>query len=179
MIRHPVLAFASMLLVLASASRGHSTASDAKLRPADIDALTGPPWVGTLTYLDYTSHEHTTIDSSLIVRRTSDAPPSWEFGTGYAKEPHADAKEIVSLSADGGMLGDERVVSRTPLPGGGVLFVTETDGEDDHRPARFRFEHSITTHENSRRKLVRFDGETEFFERHVYRWKRAQGAPQR
>lgn len=143
-----------------------------RLIASDIDALTGPAWSGTLTYLDYTSKRPTTIDSSLMVRRTGDSPPAWEIGVGYSKEPHADSKETLKLSSDGAELGDERVVSREPLAGGGVRFITEADGEDDRRPARFRFEHTITAHEYSKRKLVRFEGETEFFERHVYRWTR-------
>lgn len=155
-----------------SGNRASTPSSEPRLHVADIDSLTGPPWVGTLTYLDYTSQQHTTIDSSLIVRRVGDSPPSWEFGLGYSKEPHADSKETIALSGDGQALGDERVVSREALPGGGVRFVTECDGEDDHRPSRFRFEHTLSPHEYSRRKLVRFNGTNEFFERHVYRWGR-------
>jgi len=143
----------------------------ARLVANDLDLLTGTPWVGTLTYLDYTSKKQTTIDSSLIVVRTNDTPPAWEFGVGYAKEPHADSKEDVSLKDGGRRLGDEQVVSRTSLPDG-VLFITECDGQDDNRAARFRFEHTITPHEYSKRKLVRFVGTTEFFERHIYRWNR-------
>lgn len=141
------------------------------LSPADLDRLTGPPWVGTLTYLDYTSKQQTTIDSSLIVVRKDDAPRTWEFGVGYAKEPHADSKEELALKDRGRMLGDELVVSRTVLADG-VTFITECDGQDDNREARFRFEHTITSHEYSKRKLVRFAETKEFFERHIYRWKR-------
>jgi uncharacterized protein YceK len=151
---------------------GTQPGTNATLSEADIDALTGPAWIGTLTYLDYTSRERTTIDSSLIVRRTGDSPPSWEIGIGYSKEPQADSSEVISLTDGGRILGDEHVISRESLPGGGVRFVTEADGEDDHRPSRFRFEHTLLSGEYSRRKLVRFKGQEEFFERHVYRWVR-------
>lgn len=168
-----LISLVAMLCPLGCSTNGKPTETAVCLRADDIDALTGPAWVGTLTYLDYTSHQHTTIDSSLIVRRVNDSPPSWEFGVGYSKEPHADSKEVLSLSGDGRTLGEQHVLSRNPLPGGGVRFVTECDGEDDHRASRFRFEHTVTPHEYSRRKLVRFNGENEFFERHVYRWLRA------
>jgi hypothetical protein len=159
-------------LTLVSGCASSPTGNDAaRLTPADLDLLTGPPWVGSLTYLDYTSKQQTTIDSSLIVTRKSDAPPTWEFGVGYSKEPHANSKEDVSLKDGGRTLGDEQVLSRTSLPDG-VLFITECNGQDDNRAARFRFEHSITAHEYSKRKLVRFDGTRDFFERHIYRWKR-------
>lgn len=173
------LAFATALTVAVGAGCGAQPRPSpapavevAALVPADLDALVGAPWIGTLTYLDYTSAEHTTIDSSLVVRKLTDAPPSWEFATGYAKEPQADVTENVVLSPDGRALGDERVVERRSLPGGGVFFVTETTGDDDDRPATFRFEHSITPTAYSRRKMVRFEGEAAFFERHIYEWKR-------
>lgn len=148
----------------------------ATLLPADIDALIGGPWVGTLTYLDYTSHKLVTIDSSLVVRRTGQSPPSWEFGVGYSKEPHADTKEVIALSVDGSKFGDEMVVSRSDMPGGGVKFITESEGEDDHKPAQFRFEHEITPVQYTRRKLVQFKGERgAWIERHVYQLKRVRG----
>lgn len=156
----------------AATTNAASATAVAALAEADVDLLCGKPWVGTLTYLDYTSKKETAIDSSLIVRRVGTGPAAWEFGVGYSKEPHADVKEVAALSADGRMLGDERVVSREGLAGGGVRFVTEAEGKDDNRPAKFRYEHTITANEYTRRKLVRFDGETEFFQRHVYRWAR-------
>lgn len=156
-----------------TATRATAPATPARLNAADIDLLTGSPWVGSLTYLDYTSKVPRTIDSSLIVRRVADNPPAWEFGIGYSKEPHADSKSSAALSADGTSLGDEVVTSRAALPGGGVRFTTECDGVDDNRPARFRFEHTITPNAYARRKMVRFDGEAEFFERHIYRWSRS------
>ncbi len=145
----------------------------ARVTEADIDRLAGGPWVGTLTYLDYGSGKRVSIDSSLVVRRLEGEPPSWEFGVGYSKEPHADSKETVVLGRGGEVLGDEVVVSREVVAGG-VKIVTEADGEDDGRKARFRFEHVISEREYTRRKLVRFAGagEGEFFERHVYRWGR-------
>jgi len=161
----------TFLTVLACLSTlGCSTS--ARLTAADVDALTGLPWIGTLTYLDYTSGTHTTIDSTLVVQRTSKTAAAWEFATGYSKEPRADSTEIVALSDDGRMLGDARVIQRDALADGGIFFVTESTGDDDHRASDFRLEHSITAHEYSRRKLVRFEGEPEFFERHIYRWKR-------
>jgi hypothetical protein len=155
-----------------SKSTANSAAAGSVLTEADVDSLCGKPWVGGLTYLDYQSKKETTIDSSLIVKRVGTTPAAWEFGVGYSKEPHADAKETVALSPDGRMLGDERVISREALPDGGVRFVTEATGQDDNRPARFRFEHTITANEYTRRKLVCFEGESEFFQRHIYRWAR-------
>ena len=166
-----------MCVVLAMASTLHLTgcASPARLEPADLDRLTGGPWVGTLTYLDYNSGKTTTIDSSLMVRRTADDPPAWETGIGYSKEPHADSAQVVVLGDGGRTLDRQRLLSREVLANGDLVFVTEMKGEDNKRPAMFRFEHRITAGEYSRRKMVRFEdglGDGEFFQRHVYRWKR-------
>lgn len=174
MLRAMSMCLVALLLQLAlGCAADRTTPSDEpRLTAADIDTLAGTPWVGTLTYLDYQSSRLTTIDSSLIVRRTADAPPAWEFGVGYSKEPHADAKETVALADDGRSLGDEVVISRETLPDGAVRFITEVDGKDDHRPARFRFVHTVSARAYTRSKLVRFEGDREFFERHVYRWSR-------
>ena len=144
----------------------------AKLEPADIDRLCGAPWVGTLTYLDYTSGQHTTIDSNVTVRRVGSKPATWEVGIGYSKEPHADARELVGLSADGTMLGTERVIVMNRSLEGQLRFVTECDGMDDNRQATFRFEHDVSQQSYSRRKMVKFAGTSEWFERHIYRWSR-------
>ena len=139
---------------------------------SDIDALVGAPWVGTLTYLDYTSKKSVTIDSSLMVGRVGDAPPSWSFGYGYSREPHADSTSTLTLLEDGRVFGDEVVVSRARCADGGLAYTTESRGEDDQRAATFRFEHRLDPRSYSRRKLVRYDGEREYVERHVYRWSR-------
>ena len=55
---------------------------------------------------------------------------------------------------------------------GSLHFVTECDGMDDHRPATFRFEHDVSIHTYARRKMVKFTGTSEWFERHIYRWSR-------
>ncbi len=146
--------------------------SASKLEPGDIDRLAGAPWIGTLTYKDYSSGRPTTIDSSFMVSRVPGEPAAWKFGYGYSKEPHADAEEVVRLSSDGRVLGDERVVAVERGADGSLRFTTESEGDDDGRPSLFRFEHVSTPTTLTRRKLVRFEGESEFFERHIYRWAR-------
>lgn len=144
----------------------------AGLEPGDINRLTGTPWVGTLTYKDYTIGKPTTIESSFMVTPVPGDPAAWKFGYGYSKEPHADAEEVVRLSADGRTLGDERVIAVERVADGSLRFTTESEGDDDGRPSLFRFEHVLTPATLTRQKLVRFEGESEFFERHIYRWAR-------
>ena len=76
------------------------------------------------------------------------------------------------LAGGGSVFDGEAVVERSELPGGAVRVVTEADGEDDHKPARFRHEYEMGPRACSIRKLVRFEGESAFFERNTYRWGR-------
>jgi hypothetical protein len=143
--------------------------------PADIDLLTGASWNGTLTYLDYTSGKQTTIKSSLAVTRLPPRPDSataWDMRTGYADEPQANSGETAVLARGGRVFRDATVLERTVLPDGSVRVVTEQDGEDDLRRARFRFVYLLGRTQCSIQKLVRFTPEEAFFERHIYRWSR-------
>lgn len=142
---------------------------------ADLDRLTGAPWRGTLTYLDYTSKKPTEIRSTLTFARVTPQPaePSWTMSIGYTDEPQADSGEVVALQQRGRVLSEETIIERSELPDGrGVRFVAEAEGQDDRRDARIRHVYTITAHEFTLQKLVRFRGDSEFFERHVYRWTR-------
>lgn len=167
-------------LIFAALWGSACSSPSAQLAASDLDALTGAPWVGTLTYRDYATSKPITIPSSLIVRRittTPADPPAWEFGYGYSKEPHADSTSTLTLRDNGRTLGDESVIARGQSVTGVLSYITECHGEDDNRPATFRFEHSLSPTYYARRKLVRFDGERDFFERHWYRWSREGQLP--
>jgi hypothetical protein len=158
-----------------TAVSGTPAPAGAAVTAADIDLLTGAPWNGTLTYLDYTSREHTTIKSSLSVTRLPARPDSaiaWDMRLGYADEPQANSGETAVLTRDGRVFRDGAVLERTVLPDGSVRIVTERDGEDDHRNARFRFVYLLGREQSSIQKLVRFTPQDAFFERHIYRWSR-------
>lgn len=144
----------------------------ARALPADFDLLGGPLWRGTLTYLDYTSGKPTTIKSNLLVARLPGDAPVWEWRLGYDDEPKANRGETVTLAEEGRLFDGEVVVERTALPAGAIRVVTETDGEDDHRPARLRHVYTLSASAASLQKLVRFAGTGSFLERNVYRWTR-------
>lgn len=145
----------------------------ASMRAQDVDGLTGGAWAGTLTYLDYTSGKPYTMPATLAVERIAGAAePSWRFRVGYPDEPKANAERLVVLAGQGSVFDGETVVERTEEPGGVVRVVTEAEGEDDRRPARFRHEYEFGPGACSIRKLVRFEGESAFFERNTFRWRR-------
>ena len=157
------------------AGDGTAVKAGAAVTAADIDLLTGAPWNGTLSYLDYTSRKQTTIKSSLVVARLPSRPDSafaWDMRVGYADEPQANSGETAVLSRGGHVFRDGEVLERTVLPDGSVRVITERDGEDDNRDARFRFVYLLGREQCSIQKLVRFTPQEAFFERHIYRWSR-------
>ncbi|MBY0112308.1 MAG: hypothetical protein K2Y21_05770 [Phycisphaerales bacterium] len=155
-----VLAAFSMSLVGGCAS-GASGA--ARVEAADLDRLTGTTWKGSLIYRDYQTNKPTAIETTLDVARVEGSEtPRWDFRRGYPKEPHANANELIALNADGTMLGEERVVERAALPGGGVKIVTEQESKDNNKPALLRFVYTIDERSLRIVKLVRTGDEPEF-----------------
>jgi hypothetical protein len=170
------LAFSAWLALLAAIPACHSTVEVKAAAPAvlasDIRVLTGEGWKGTLTYLDYTSKKPTEIRSSLLVLPVEGDPLAWDVRVGYADEPHADSGEIAKLEAGGTVFREQRVLERSQAGPGRVQIVTEARGDDDRKPATFRFVYLIEAKSCSIQKLVKFDEGGEFFERHIYRWTR-------
>jgi hypothetical protein len=189
-IKVSALALGTLALVAASGCKNSSTVTStpkthastpgtaiAVVLPADIDRLTGPTWHGTLTYLDYTSKKNTVIPSGMLMERSatnrsSSAGTQWNFAVSYDDEPHANSASPFVLSADGQMLDGEIVLERRTLPDGSVRIVTEATGEDDNKPAQIKHVLTISDKACSRQKLVKFQSQSEFFERHIYSWTR-------
>ena len=158
-----------------SASTNTAEIAAAVVTAMDIDRLTGEPWRGTLTYLDYTSRAQTTIKSSLQMTRLpeqSDGAIAWNMSVGYTDEPHANSGETAVLAGGGRVFRGANVLERTILADGMVRVVTEQDGEDDGRAARLRFVYVLGEKQCSIQKLVRLLPDGAFFERHIYRWSR-------
>ncbi len=169
------LLLVALTLTMAPSASMTAQTTPVALIPADIDRLTGAPWRGTLEYLDYTSQKQVTIKSTLAVRRLpaqSDGATAWSMAVGYTDEPDANSGETALLSADGRTFRGEAVQERSVDAAGTLRIVTEQDGPDDNRPARFRFVYLIGAATVSIQKLVRFAPTDAFFERHIYRWSR-------
>ena len=166
--------FLSGVCVLQScSSEGPPAPSPAAARttPADLDRLIGPAWTGTLTYLDYQSGKPTLLRATLqVTRDPSQSPPVWQWAISYPDEPKANRVEPLRLSADGRTLDDEAVIERSELPGGVVRLVTQTDGEDDGRPATLRHVYLLGPTQCSIEKRVTFPGSPESLQRNIYRW---------
>jgi len=143
-----------------------------RIEPADVQRLAGALWKGSLTYLDYTSRKPVSIASELVVTRADADGRSWRFDYQYPGEPKANSASSVTIAGDGSTIDGERVTQRSVLAGGIVRIVTEKSGQDDRRPAMFRFTYLIGDSSFSRRKEVKFAGTADYFERHTYSWTR-------
>jgi hypothetical protein len=159
-------------LVLAASLWSLAAQPAPRIEPADVQRLAGAPWKGSLTYLDYTSKKQVSIASALVVTRLDADGRSWQFEYRYPDEPKANSTSRVTIAADGLTIDGERVTERSVLAGGIVRIVTEKSGQDDRRPAMFRFTYLVGDSSFSRRKEVKFDGTADYFERHTYSWTR-------
>lgn len=155
----------SVLLVAASAQT-------ATISPDDLKTLEGPPWIGGLTYLDYSSNKKTLIKSNVTVSRSAADKFTWTFEYQYPDEPKANSKESVVLSPDGKTFDGETVVARTKLPPGTLRFVTTKNGEDNGKKALYRYTYLAGKNNFSVKKEVRLEGTAEFFVRNEYAWTR-------
>lgn len=162
-----------MLLVSLSACTTVPVAPAAspEVLATDLDLLTGPRWTGSLTYLDYGTHQSVRIPCSLEVRRLS-GDARWEERVGYDDEPSKDWSGELAIADGGRTLDGERVVSREVMANGTIRIVTETRGTDDDKPARIRHVYELAPTHTSLQKLVRFEGEQAFFERNRSEWSR-------
>jgi hypothetical protein len=141
-----------------------------KLLATDLDSLVGKKWEGKLTYLDYTSKKPTTILSNVSVERVKEKTDTWRIALSYPKEPGANSSEEVAILKGGTMLNDEKVVGRLVAKSGAIKVTSERAGNDDNKPATIHYVYLFEKGKFSIQKLVRFEGESKFIERNIYRW---------
>jgi hypothetical protein len=138
---------------------------------SDFRKLDGK-WKGTLTYLDYSSNKLTTIPASTLIEIVSDT--EFDQYIFYTEEPDKNKKTRYRINATGTELGDRRLVEKIIQTDGGIKLVLESAGPDgnDNRPAVFRHIMVLSANKFVVTKMVRFEGEKDFFERHTYSFSR-------
>lgn len=146
---------------------------DIKVLESDFDRVAGIDWKGSLTYLDYSSKKPVEIKSALYVKSALNQPSSWMWNVGYTDEPDHNSGGLLSLRFKGQFINDEKVIDRVVLGSGDVKITTEYKGDDDGKPALNRHVYILGGKEISLQKLVKFQSDMSFFERHIYRWKRS------
>lgn len=161
------------LASIAPAIEGQTPATT--LKASDIDRLTGTDWRGSLEYRDYTTNKQTTIRSTLLFTRLparTDGASAWDMRVGYNDEPNENSRDTVLLSPDGRTFHGQRLIELGELSDGTLRFVTEQDGQDNSRSARFQFVYLLDASTVSIQKLVRYAESEPYTERHIYRWAR-------
>lgn len=148
------------------------SAQTAKISPDDLKTLEGSQWIGTLTYLDYSSNKKTSIKSNVTVSRPASDKLTWTFEYQYPDEPKANSKDSVVLSPNGITFDGATVIERVKLPDGTLKFVTTKDGVDNGKKAFYRFTYLAGKNAFSVKKEARLEGTTEYFVRNEYVWTR-------
>jgi len=159
-------------LLIVSSFFGLAATATTKAKAEDFQKLTGPQWSGTLTYTDYGTGKKVSIRSNLVVTRSTAGGLSWTFAYQYPDEPNASSNSTVTISKDGASIDGERVIERTRLAKGIVRIVTEKTGTDNDKNASIHLTYTLGGSSFSIKKEVRYEGETESFERNLYSWKR-------
>ena len=142
------------------------------LQPSELNHLKGT-WNGMLTYKDYTSGYSGNVETIIYCTRKDDEQNSrvWLLKYEYPKEPGANAEGQYELSKDGSMINGEKIVEKEQLKDGSLKIAFERRGEDgnDHKPCTIRTVIELHPAKLTIIKLVKFDGDNEFFQRNQYK----------
>ncbi len=143
-----------------------------KLLRKDLKPLVGD-WTGTLTYLDYSSNKPYTMPADISIRQIGNSN-SFAFSKLYPDEPKANSNDTIRISANGQMLDNTVVKSKTKLANGALEIVTEYTGADgnDNKPATIRTTYTIGKKEYKSVKEIQFAGDDKWIKRHEYRYTR-------
>lgn len=148
-----------------------SNAQVASVSAADIDVITGN-WTGSLSYLDYTSKRQETIKAALFVDKKS--KDHFLFNFSYPNEPNYSSSSDYRLKGKGTKINDMIVLERSVEADGSVKIILEEKGKDgnDHKPATFHHVLQMGNNKLTITKMVKFDGEREYFERNHFAFSR-------
>lgn len=151
---------------------GFGAAAQEKISISDFKPLTGK-WMGTLTYLDYTSGKPYTMLCNITTIINESDIGQLVYDIEYPDEPRANGRDTADINTAGTMIDDELVVSNSKVKGV-TKIVTEKKGVDgnDRRKALFRFTYEFSNNSFSKRKEVLFVGEDKWILRHEYKMTR-------
>lgn len=139
------------------------------VRPSDFAVLTGDDWEGELTYLNHEEPpKEITLAADLAVAQNAN---TFELYISYPDAPRADGRAELTVSEDGRLINDEKVVERSREDGALVL-ESRQDCEDAGRPALCEHTYQIAPEAFSIRKMVTPEDEGEAFQRNFYEFTR-------
>ncbi|CAN5572448.1 hypothetical protein BH11BAC2_BH11BAC2_03560 [soil metagenome] len=166
-------AFLFLLLTFMVISVYPSKAQDStRISANDFSSVCGT-WYGKLTYLDYKSGKPYSMQANISIMRISKTN-QFIFSNSYPNEPKANSMDTVSISADGKMIDQEIILSRSMRADGNTEVITELEGTDGHdnRPATIRHTYIIGMNDFIMRKEVKFKDSKDWILRHEYIYQR-------
>lgn len=134
----------------------------------DFKQLSGI-WKGQLSYLDYTSNKPVSMEANTLFEMVSDS--SFDQFIYYTDEPHKNADSRYTIRENGTVLNEMKLVERKEEKGK-LLLVFEFRGPDgnDNRMATMQSIYALSGKQLTITKMVKFDGEDHFKQRHQYRF---------
>ena len=130
-------------------------------------------WTGTITYLDYTSGKPFSMPANVAIVKNKKDANQLILAFEYPKEPKANGNDTLTISSDGSMIDDTKVVSKVERDGM-LQIITEKNGVDgnENKKAVIRYIYSISKRSFIKRKEVKFDGENKFIMRNEFNMSR-------
>lgn len=158
--------FVSLFCVTANAQ------SRAKILSQDLTLLVGN-WYGSLTYLDYSTGKPYTMPANIRIKNIGNTN-KYIFENIYPDEPKANSVDTISISKNGDLLGKEKVQSIKNEKDKSIEIITEELGKDgnENKPASIRITYTFGPTSYTKRKDVRFVGESKWIKRHEYSYTR-------
>ena len=167
----PVVAAILVIVLFVNPVQAQTTTPNFKTTISDFKSLAGK-WKGQLTYLDYNSNKPVSIPANTLFEMVSDS--SFDQFIYYTDEPHKNADSRYTIRENGRALNEMKLVERKEEKGK-LLLVFEYRGPDgnDNRMATMQRIMELTGNELKITKMVKYDGEGKFIQRHQYYFIRA------
>jgi len=164
-----------LLIIFQGSSSFIQYLNEPVITASELKLLKGK-WEGTLTYRDYTSGKSETINVIVTGSRKGNKQTSrtWSLQFTYPQEPGHEATDELTVSADGKMINEAKLIEKTTLADGTLKLVLESSGKDgnDNKPCTFNKVIQLGKNNLTITKLVRFDGEADFILRNEYKLSR-------
>lgn len=133
---------------------------------ADLSGSLGK-WIGSLTYLDYTSGKPYTMPADISISFATN-PAGYIMTYEYPNEPKANEVDTTYLKDN--YFGKEKVMQFNIKPSGDFILVTAYEGTDgnDNKKAVLRHTYTLEGNSFSIKKDVQFKGTSKWIKRHEY-----------
>jgi len=164
------ISLAYIFLLIAFITSTHIQAQST-VAPDDVKTLIGE-WIGSLTYIDYSSGKPYTMPANVSVSQGKNEYQLVLFYS-YPKEPKANNKEKIKISSDGSQLNSHPVISKQKLPEGQIEIITEYSGKDNNKAALIRNIYTLGKGVFIVKKVVKFENSEDWLERNIYSFSRS------